>query len=280
MASLHGRFVWYELMTTDVKAAADFYANVVGWTAHDVSLPAMPYSVFKQGETSVGGLMELPREARDMGSPPRWLGYVAVDDVDACAGRATQLGGAVHVPPTDIPGVGRFTVMTDPQRAMLALIRPQNGAPTPPDASSAPGHVDWHELLAADWQQAFAFYSALLGWEKAETDSGPMGAYQLFAAGGRTIGGMSTKPAQVSIPFWLYCVNVADVDAASARLRTAGGRIVEGPTAVPGGGRIVRCIDPQGAMFALMAKAAVGAVGYFEDAQSRDALGHGRRWSW
>ena len=83
MVSSHGRFVWYELMTTDMEAAKAFYAEVVGWGTRDASTPGMPYTLFTAGEASVSGLMDLPEDARKMGVRPTWLGYVGVNDVDA-----------------------------------------------------------------------------------------------------------------------------------------------------------------------------------------------------
>ncbi len=81
---------------------------------------------------------------------------------------------------------------------------------------------------------------------------GPMGTYQLFAAGGEAIGGMMTKPAQIPSPAWLFYFIVPEIDAAAARATDRGGQVLNGPMQVPGGGWIVQCTDPQGAMFALV----------------------------
>jgi predicted enzyme related to lactoylglutathione lyase len=105
-----------------------------------------------------------------------------------------------------------------------------------------------------------------------------MGTYQVFSAGGQTIGGMFNKPPTVPVAFWLYYFNIGDVDAAAERVKAAGGQILEGPTEVPGG-RVARCTDPQGAMFALIGKRSE-AVGYFERGATHDPDTRGRRWSW
>src|SRR5205823_3986815 len=115
-------------------------------------------------------------------------GYVAVDDVDATADRIERLGGLVHVPPTDVANVSRFSVFADPQTARLALfkwLKPDQGQHADPGAL---GHVGWHELLAADGEKALAFYSELFGWQRARSDTGEVGAYQLFSSQGQTIG--------------------------------------------------------------------------------------------
>jgi predicted enzyme related to lactoylglutathione lyase len=277
----HGRFAWYELVTTDAQAAKVFYSSVMGWDALDASVPGAAYTLFTAGGALVGGLLELPEDARDMGANPSWLGYVGVDDVDAAADRVTRLGGTVHVPPTDIPDVSRFSIFTDPQAARLALLKwldPRRGQPAALDDI---GRVGWHELLAADWEQALAFYGGLFGWQRAHVDVGEMGTYQLFSAAGRTIGGMLTKPPTIPTPFWLYYFNVGDLDAAAQRVQAGGGEIIDGPFEVPGGSWIVQCSDPQGAMFALEATRGRKAVGYFERTASGDPSGaRRRRWSW
>ena len=253
MSDSHGRFVWYELMTTDTGAAKAFYGDVDGWGAQDAPMPGMRYTLFMLGDTHVGGLMDLPEDARKMGAPPSWIGYVAVHDVDATAEEVKRLGGAVHVPPRDIPDVGRFAVIADPQGATLALFKSSRPGPDQSPEPMTPGRTGWHELLAADWQKAFAFYSDLFGWQKADAvPMGEMGVYQLFSIDGPPIGGMFTKPPMVPVPFWLYYFTVPDIDAAAARVTAAGGQIVMGPTEVPGGAWIVQGRDPQGAMFALV----------------------------
>jgi uncharacterized protein len=219
-----------------------------------VPMPGMTYTLFTVGETHVSGLMDLPEDARKRSAPPSWLGYVAVDDVDATAEHAKRLGGAVHVPPRDIPNVGRFSIIADPQGATLGLLfRSSNpGQDHPPELGSA-GRAGWNELLATNWETAFAFYGELFGWRKAEAvPIGERGVYQLFSAGGLPIGGMFTKPPMVPVPFWLYYFNVSDIDAAAARVTASGGQILNGPMEVPGGSWIVQCRDPQGAMFALV----------------------------
>jgi hypothetical protein len=263
MADSRGHFVWYELMTTDMEAAKVFYATVVGWGTRDASTPNMAFTLLTVEDLAVSGLMNLPPEARKMGAEPRWLGYVGVNDVDAATDRITHLGGTVHVPPTDIPNISRFAVVADPQTATLALVEQQNSGEEQPAELSKPGRVGWHELFAADWKKAFAFYQAIFDWQKAAADTGQAGTYQLFSAAGETIGGMFTKPSMVPIPFWLYYFNVSDIDAATERVKSGGGQILEGPIEVPGGRRVARCKDPQGAMFALTEKRSGQAVGYF-----------------
>jgi len=279
--SSHGRFAWYELMTTDVAAATAFYTEVTGWRARDASAPGTTYTLVAVGDSAVGGLMSLPADARKAGATPRWVGYVGVDDVDAAAERIGQLGGIVHVPPIDVPDISRIAIVADPQMAMFGLITWLGADQERAVRSGALGCARWHELLAADAKTALVFYAELLGWQKAETGFDPGGTYQLFSTGGQTVGGLCTKPATVPVPFWLYYFRVGDIDAAAHRAKAAGGEILEGPLDVMGGAWVARCIDPQGAMFALIGPRGKSAAGYFEGTTSRSPSdARSRRWSW
>ncbi|ASY70461.1 VOC family protein [Sinorhizobium fredii] len=251
---MHGKFIWYELMTTDTKAAEAFYKSVVGWSARDAGMPGMDYTLFSKGEHQVAGLMTMPDGALEMKVPPAWLGYVAVDDVDATAEKLAAAGGTVHRAPDDIPGVGRFAIVTDPHGAAFALFK-GDGEPPPAMDQMAAGNVGWHELMAGDLDTAFGFYSKLFGWTKDQAmDMGEMGVYQIFAFNGQPIGGMMTKPKEIPAPpYWLYYFNVEALDAAIDRAKSGGAKIIQEPMEVPGGAWIVQATDPQGALFALVA---------------------------
>ena len=253
MSSFHGKFCWYELMTTDSKAAEAFYRGVLGWSAQDMNGPHGTYTILSASEIPVGGMMAMPPDACAAGARPGWGGYVAVHDVDDYAARVTQAGGSVLRGPADIPGIARFAVVADPHGATFMLIKGFSDEPPKVPAPATPGHTGWRELYAGDGESAFAFYSGLFGWTKGESfDMGPMGKYQLFAIDGVPSGGMMTKPKEVPAPRWLYYFNVDDIDAAAARVQQGGGQILHGPMEVPGGSWIVQCTDPQGALFALL----------------------------
>ena len=263
MTSSHGRFVWYELVTTDVKAAMAFYSKVMGWGAWDASAPGKAYILFGDGKGSISGLVQLPDDDKQMGGKPSWVGYVAVDDVDATAARLARLGGSVDVPPTAAADISRFSIFTDPQNARLALfkwLKPDQQPSADPDAL---GRVGWHELLAADVEQAWAFYGELFGWQKEDAGSPEPSPYRFFSAGGLTIGSMLAKPEAVPEAFWLYYFNVGDIDATIRRVDAGGGEVLEGPLEMPGGSWIARCADPQGAIFALEGMRKTSPVGYF-----------------
>jgi len=249
-----GRFVWYDLMTTDVPAAQAFYEHVIGWSGKDSGVPGQSYTIFSLGDTMLAGLMPIPEDARRGGVRPAWMGYVGVDDVDAWAARLQAAGGTVHRPGTDIPGVGRFAVVGDPQGAGFMLFHPLGAQDGPEDASDKPGRVGWRELHAADGPSAFAFYSTLFGWSASRTiDMGAPGTYTVFGYDGEDRGGVMTREPSTPMPSWLYYINVDAIDAAADRIKGAGGRVDTPPTQVPTGQWILTAHDPQGAEFALLA---------------------------
>jgi predicted enzyme related to lactoylglutathione lyase len=251
------KFFWYELMTNDADAAVDFYGRVVGWTAADHPNSATPggmrYTVLSAGERGIGGVLQLDDSMKGAGMKPIWVGYVAVADTDAMARRIAEAGGTIHVPPTDIPNVGRFAMASDPGHVAFYVMTPLPMEGPPPAAPDTPGHVSWHELYSSVGEKAaFAFYSGLFGWETmTEMPMGAMGTYRIFGDGETQWGGMMDKPEQVPASLWSYYVNVESVDAAAERVKASGGQVIMGPMEVPDGSWVLQGIDPQGAVFAL-----------------------------
>ncbi len=116
----HGAISWSELLTSDVDAAKAFYGKLFGWSFEDAPMEDMTYTIVRANDEEVAGIMTMPPEAGSM--PPAWTTYVTVDDVDAAAEKAVALGGKIFVPPQDIPEVGRFCVIGDPQGAYISMI--------------------------------------------------------------------------------------------------------------------------------------------------------------
>jgi predicted enzyme related to lactoylglutathione lyase len=255
-----GRFVWYELLSTDTAGAVTFYRDVFGWSGRDASTAAFAYTILAAGGEPVCGLMELPLEGRRMGARPRWVGYVAVDDAEAAAAHVRNNGGAVYVPPTD-SNIGRVSIVADPQTATLAVVEGLKLAEARPRGLDEMGCVGWHELVAGESATALSFYAKVFGWSESRGESGPIESYLLFSAGSQTMGGMFTKLPRVPAPFWLYYFNVSDLDRAIASVNAGRGRVVQGPTELLGGMAMARCVDPQGAMFALRGPRGGGATG-------------------
>lgn len=252
-STLLGRPLWYELMTTDMKAAETFYRTVVGWTSAPFAASPQPYVMFnRSGDVPVAGLMTLPG---DLKAPPFWAMYVGVPELEAAAAHIERLGGAACSPVIEVPKVGRMQMMTDPQRAAFYIYEPAS-TDQPPEAAAEVGEASWHELMTTDAPAAMNFYRDVFGWQPSEAmDMGPMGKYQMFNRPHGMIGAVMNKPPEMAHvpPNWQIYFRVPDITAATERIKTNGGQILNGPMEVPGGDWIVSAMDPQGAAFALHA---------------------------
>ena len=254
-ASVLGRPLWYELMTTDMKAAEAFYKAVVGWTSAPFEGSPQPYTVFnRSGNVPVGGVLTAPD---GMNAPPFWAMYVGVPKLEDAAAHITRLGGSECSPVIAIPNVGRMQMMKDPQGAAFYIFEPAN-APGP-EGDAQVGEGSWHELMTTDAPAAMTFYNEVFGWQPSEAmDMGEMGKYQMFNRPHGMIGGMMNKSKEMAQvpPHWAIYFRVPDINSATERIKASGGQILNGPMEVPGGDWIVNAMDPQGAAFALHARAA------------------------
>ena len=247
--SVRGRFLWYETLTNDIDGAIAFYTNVMGWGTQMWNGAGTPYRMWAVGDRTIGGMMKMPQDAPH---PPHWMGHIGTPDVDATTARAEALGARVWVKPTEIPTVGKFAVLADPQGAEFSAFTPYSDAPAT-GFSPHVGDISWHELLTTDVDKSFAFYSDLFGWVKKESmDMGPAGIYQMFGTPADTLGGMFLKPKEVpGLARFLFYARVGDLDAAIGKVKEHRGNVVMGPHEIPTGDRIAIIVDPQGASFAL-----------------------------
>jgi len=248
-----GRFCWYELLTTDPDAAPEFYGQITGWgTAPFEGAGDDPYTMWMNGESPVGGVMQLPEEAVADGAPPHWLAHISTPDLAATTTKAKELGGEV-LHRMEVPTVGKFAIIRDPQGAVFSAYQPAGDTPGH-DAPPAIGEFSWNELPTENWEGAWPFYSELFGWEKTDAmDMGEMGTYQMYGRGAHPLGGMFNKPAEMPMSAWLFYIRVPDVNAAVDKVKELGGTVLNGPMEVPGGDWIAQCTDPQGAAFAVHA---------------------------
>lgn len=247
-----GRFCWFELLTSDPHAAPGFYGPITGWETSLWEGGSMPYTMWMNGEKSLGGIMELPEQAKAMGAPPHWLAYISTPDLDRTVENAKELGATI-LHSMDIPQVGRIAVVQDPQGAVFSAYQPSGDAPGH-DGRAEVGEVSWHELMSSDADGAWSFYSTLFGWQKADAmDMGEMGMYQTFGRGVHPIGGMMKRPPEMPVSAWLFYVRVPDAAAAAEKVKELGGQVLHGPMEVPGGDQVAVCCDAQGAAFGVHA---------------------------
>jgi predicted enzyme related to lactoylglutathione lyase len=121
IAAVHGTLCWADLSTPDVKRASDFYSGLFGWQVTADPKDTSGYLHIKNGEHFIGGVP--PSKYRQPGTPPHWLAYFLVDDVDVAASKAKQMGANFYVPPMTMEGVGRMSVIADPQGAVFSIFK-------------------------------------------------------------------------------------------------------------------------------------------------------------
>ena len=253
MTNRQGTPIWYELVSPDADATQRFYGAVLGWRFERMpGDPQMDYRIASAGETGIAGLMQQP-EGHEM--PLRWLVYFGVEDVDASVRQAVQAGAAVHVPPTDIPDVGRFAFLADPQGALFYVMRGASDEESRAfrcGEAVPQGHAVWNELSAPEPDAAIAFYSALLGLRReGGMPMGELGEYSFIHAGPDCIGAVMGEVANGQ-PGWLVYFSVDDIDAAMERLGRAGGRAIQGPDEIPGNCFAAVAEDDRGVRFGLV----------------------------
>lgn len=249
--SVRGQFVWHELKTPDANAAHAFYAKAIGWKSQPWEQDSS-YVMFTARRGPVGATAA-PSEAQN-GASPHWLPYIGTGDIERTVKQARDKGGSVVKDIDSLSTGSRYAVLKDPFGATFGVYESaeEYGTMTPPQA----GEHSWHELMTGDFHAAFDFYSSLFGWQKMdEHDMGELGTYMVWGLNGRQMGGMFKAMAGAP-PAWLGYVNVKDVQQTARKVKSAGGKVINGPMEVPGGDWIVTAVDPQGAMFAAHASAA------------------------
>lgn len=253
----HGEFIWYELMTKDAAQARAFYGSVVGWSIDEQAAPAggVDYRMINAPDGGAGGLLTLTPEMCADGGRPGWYGYFGVDDVDATAQAVAEAGGAIQMPPTDISGVGRIAMVSDPQGVPFYIMRGASAESSTAYQRMGLGHVAWNELSTSDDAAALAFYDKVFDVKKVGgMPMGDLGEYSFIAnaEGGDAIGAvMKTPPGAPS--GWSFYFRVADINEAKAKIEAGGGTVLQGPMEVPGGEMVLNAADPEGVAFGLVA---------------------------
>jgi len=246
-------FCWVELGTSDAASARGFYSDLLGWDTNAVEMGELgTYTLLQLDSNNIAGLYNLNDDQKQQGVPPHWLSYVLVEDADASANKATELGGNVTMGPFDIGNVGRMAIVRDPTGALFALFEAgEHEGAVPMD--NKPGMFCWNELATRDPDAAKAFYSELFGWSVAEAHIGHMGTYTTYKKGDRLAAGMFEISEQMGDvpPNWMVYFAVGDCDTAVEKAQRAGANVVVPPSDIHKG-RFSVLMDPQGAAFALI----------------------------
>jgi predicted enzyme related to lactoylglutathione lyase len=249
-SSAPGRFVWYDLLTTDRKQAAAFYEKLFGWTITEQHYEGFgTYLMISAGKVGIGGLVPI-KPAGPI--PPHWAAYVSHPDPDAACRRAKELGGQVLKEGTDIPGVGRFAAISDGSTAYLMPFRFDGDQPPEEEGLPGVGLFCWNELMTDDVEKARDFYTGIFGWDTSRMDMSPTEPYHMFMRGSTQVAGLMKRPGSMPAPpSWLYYVHVEDVDRSFAKAKELGAGVCVEPTNIPNIGRFAVLLDPTKAAFAI-----------------------------
>ena len=235
-----GTFVWHENVSSDPQRAQDFYTQLFGWEIESFKSGDFDYPMISANGQTHGGFPTVPE-----GTPPHWAGNVNVESVDETVKKAESAGGKLMAGPMDIPDVGRYAVVGDPQGAVLAVFQP-NG-----DSPAGTGVFVWDELGTQDVDGAERFYDAVFGWTISDMGE-EYGGYKIFNLREKGVGGMMKMP-DASIPsMWVPYIATDDTDATVSKAQELGGSTVIEAMDVPNVGRIAVLKDPVGAVFGVI----------------------------
>lgn len=241
-----GKLIWFDLLTSNMASAQQFYGAVFGWKFADASDGQRRYSVISIGGERIGGIFQ-PAVAPKAGSNARWLTFASVADAEAAARQAKSGGGQVVSGPTSIPDRGTHAVLRDPQGALFAVLKSDSG--DPPDDAARPGEILWADLFSSKPEEAANFYRSLLGWTN---DGGPTASGRLLMnAGGYSRAGIKQLPSGAK-PGWMPYVQVANVAATLKRVTSAGGKILLAPSPEIFNGQVAVIADPQGGVLGVV----------------------------
>ncbi len=256
-AYLHGKLVWYELVSSDPAKSKAFHAELLGWTVEPQEMAGMKFELAKAGGKDVATI----RAADDKKTKSHWVPYISVPDVDAAVAAIEQNKGKVVKAAMDVPDIGRFAFVSDPNGAMFAVFKGARSDDPDTDQAKA-GEFVWAENLTKNKKAqdaALAFYPAAVGYTASSMDVGEgkkKSKYDMLSmADGdkpkHRAGVVPAKPASLG-GHWLPWVSVDDVDGSVAKVKGLKGKVVTKPHDIPGVGRAAVVTDPTGAPLGLL----------------------------
>jgi len=250
-----GEFCWLELATSDQDAAKGFYRDLFGWNINDFPMdPQGVYTIFRMDGRDVAAGCTLQPDQKAAGVPPHWMIYMAVDNADQSAAKASSLGAKVLAPAFDVMDAGRMAVIQDPTGAVFCLWQPKRNQGL--GITGDPNTFCWADLVTADPARAKQFYSGLFGWQIMAGEKDTSG-YLHIKNGEDFIGGIPPVRQQgPKMPsHWMSYFAVSDVDQAAKKAQELGAKTFAPPMDIPGAGRMAVLADPQGAAFAIFKSA-------------------------
>jgi uncharacterized protein len=247
--TIPGKFVWFDLLTTDAPAAEKFYGGLFGWTFEVQKTRENPYKVARLGGTPIAGIVDVSARKSEV-PDSTWLSFTSVPDVDKAAAEIRNRKGKVLREPADVGGSARAAVVADPQGALLGLVKLAKG--DPPDGGQVrEGTFLWMEYVADDAPGALAFYKDALGFDVNRLDAVTAVEYFVLKTGGISRAGLYASPWKEVKSNWLPYIRVADATAAARKVESLGGRVLLAPKPDIRNGTLAIVADPSGAAVAL-----------------------------
>jgi len=255
-----GKFIWADLFTGDPVAATKFYTSLFGWTVDLTTQNNQVYIVLRNQGNPVAGLVARPTASAKR--PSRWIGYIAVPDLNAAIAVTTKNGGLVRAEPRAFPDRGFQAIVADNEGAAIGLLQSTSGDPA--DAEPRPGDWQWFELFAKQPQASIDFYRKLAGYEVAPDLRSDRKNDFFLSSGGQARAGVAPLPddPMEATPDWLGVVRVAGMDATLAEVTKLGGKVLVPPHAAALGSRFAIIADPTGG--------SIGLVEYVNNANPAD----------
>jgi len=223
---------WDELHTKDRDKAEAFYKTLFGWTSTPVPMgPDYTYHLLNRADNGqmFAGSHQQGDEEKDV--PSYWLISLGTNDVDKATAKASELGATVIMEPTDIPGIGRFSLFKDPQGAVVGTLAYSDGG-SAPDRGEGPGCIVWHELVSSDPEASANFYTSIFDFDSAEEAMGDLKAL-VFKQGDEMFANILAKPTPNAPDAWVFYVEVKDVQETADLAQKSGGTVLVPPMPIP-----------------------------------------------
>jgi predicted enzyme related to lactoylglutathione lyase len=220
-----GKFIWFELATTNPDQLKKFYGQVFNWKFQTITQTDEQYTLIKNSDHNVAGLFKAkPREGVNLGA--LWIGMMSVDDPGKAAATAKTAGGSVHTSPKALPNRGTYALLRDPEGALFGVLKSDSGDPR--DRKIENGNIFWVDLFAKDIQRAGAFYKKLAGYEISNEDYSGVKRTFLRSAN-KYRAGIVSLPGDANRSGWLPYVRVKDVMTTLKKVKAAGGVVMVEP---------------------------------------------------
>ncbi|WP_455207005.1 VOC family protein [Kaarinaea lacus] len=256
---LTGKFIWFDLATTEFEKQKAFYGAVFGWTFRSIGNTSDDYTLTVNGDHNVAGMFDVkPKEGAKVGA--LWIGLMSTDDPVKAVATVEQAGGAVHTPPTTLAQRGTYALLRDPEGALFGVMKSDSG--DPPDETAQIGDFLWMDLFANQPMKAGQFYQQLAGYELSKGEAKEGVERIILASHGKYRAGIVPLPEDANRAGWLPYVRVADVNETLKKVTDAGGYIMVAPDEDLLDGNLAIFSDPQGGV--------LGIVKWDEPAQDKE----------